>query len=271
MLSRSFNRFAMREHEQATNLTKGLRGHHQREFKRPEREVRRLHRSRAGELGTHNPFARELWMREWGGGLCDEIGACGPRWKPDEPVYFLTLIDRQQIVRPRDPESFQRPNPSFRAIRRSYARALRGFDYVGMLDPALYVSTQWVERVPRFVLWHLHALVWNTSTAALDRWAEGARWSMRPYLKGASSVDIAKVRNGDLHQVIWYTAKMPRKQYQLWTREKGSLQQYKRQINGVNAVRLYAQMSELTLPNLTLAGGFGRPILQETIEASHSW
>lgn len=148
---------------------------------------------------------------------------------------------------------------------------MAGFDYIGMLDPALFVSTQQLEGVPRFVLWHFHALVWNTTEEEINRRAEGLRVNMRAYLSGASGVDVQPVRDGDLHQVIWYTAKMPRKQYQLWRRESGTLQQYKRQINGVNAVRLYAAMRNLRLPDLTLAGGAGRLIGRATVRAAARW
>ncbi|BAU92608.1 hypothetical protein MPPM_4003 [Methylorubrum populi] len=64
---------------------------------------------------------------------------------------------------------------------------------------------------------------------------------------------------------------MPRKQYQLWQRERGSLQQYKGQINGVNAVRLYAALRPLLLPHLTLAGGAGRSIRRRTLRAAARW
>ena len=57
--------------------------------------------------------------------------------------------------------------------------------------------------------------------------------------------------------VALVTTKAPRKQYQLWRREKGSLKQYKRAINGVNSVRLFAAMQGITLEELTLAGAPG--------------
>ncbi|WP_147025525.1 hypothetical protein [Methylobacterium oxalidis] len=212
-------------------------------------------------------------MRSMGAGLCRCVGACAPNWEPRVPVFFITLIDEGQIVYPTDAntEGFRRSTPHFPDIHRTYRRALRGFDYIGMLDPALYVSTQKVECVSRFILWHAHALVWNTSAAALDQWASEARWSMRAYLPYASGIDWRPIRPPDLRQLIWYTGKTPRQQYQLWRREKGSLQQYARPINGVNAVRLYATMRNLTLPELTFAGGAGRQIIRRTLRRASAW
>ncbi|CAA2158540.1 hypothetical protein MBRA_03808 [Methylobacterium brachiatum] len=271
MLSQAaFTRFSAREHIQAINLIAGLRGRHQREFRRPERKVRRLRPSRAEALAAHNPFARELWMREWGGQLCRRLGARAPDWDPREPVFFVTLIDERQLVYPPDVAGFRR-SPPFPAIRRSYRRALHGLDHFGMLDPALYVSTQRVAGVPRFVLWHLHALVWNTTEAALARWAQRTRMTVGALLPGASGVDVQPVRPDGLRQVIWYTGKSPRQQYQLWRRDSGSLQQYDRALNGVNAVRLYALMRDLTLPDLTVTGGEGRQILRLTLAAAATW
>lgn len=174
----------------------------------------------------------------------------------------------------RGPETvgWRHPDPTFREIRRVYAAAMTGLDYIGLLDPALFVSTQHREGVPRFIQWHLHALVWNTSEPELNAWAERVRPTMDAYLPGASSVKISLIRPADFLQVIWYTTKMPRKQCQVWLRERGSLQQYKRQINGVNSVRLYAALRPLRLPHLTLSGGAGRPIRRRTLRvAAQGW
>lgn len=267
----AFARFSVREHAQANRLIGGLLGYHQQVYARPEREIRRLGRREAGELGAQNPYAREYWMRALGARLCREVGARAPDWTPRVPVFFVTLIDESQIVYPAGWERGWRSNPEIATIHHHYRRALRGLDYLGMLDPALYVSAQQVQGVPRFLLWHAHALVWNTSEAELDAWAARVRPTMSAYLPYASAVDCRRIRARDLRQLIWYANKTPYKQYQVWRRETGSLAQEKRDINGVNAVRLYAEMRGLTLPELTLAGGVGRPILRRTVQASAIW
>ena len=72
--------------------------------------------------------------------------------------------------------------------------------------------------------------------------------------------------------MIWYVCKTPYKQYQLWQRqESDSLQQKRRQINGVNSVRLYADLHDVTLDELTLAGGEGRPFLKALRQDVRRW
>lgn len=267
----AFARFSLREQAQASRLIGGLRGYHQQIYLTPEREVRRLGRRQASELGAQNPYARERWMRSLGAGVCREVGARAPNWEPCVPVFFVTLIDETQIVYPAGCTWGYRPNSKIADIRRHYRRALQGLDYLGMLDPALYVSAQRVQGVPRFLLWHAHALVWNTSKRGLDNWAARVRPTMSAYLPYASAVDHRQIRPSDLRQLIWYTGKTPYKQYQLWQRGSGSLAQQKRTINGVNSVRLYAEMRDLRLPDLTLAGGTGKLILRRTIASASAW
>lgn len=267
----AFARFSLREHAQASRLIGGLRGYHQQIYLKPEREVRRLGRNRASELGAQNPYARDFWMRSLGAGLCREVGARAPDWTPQVPVFLVTLIDEAQIVYPAGCELGWRPNPQVVDIRRHYRRALQGLDYLGMLDPAFYVSTQRVQGVPRFLLWHAHVLVWNTSKRALDAWAERVRPTMSAYLPYASAVDCRPVKPQDIRQVIWYTNKTPYKQYQVWCRETGSLGQQKRNMNGINSVRLYAEMRGMRLLELTLAGGLGQPILRDAVACASCW
>jgi hypothetical protein len=107
-----------------------------------------------------------------------------------------------------------------------------------------------------FIQFYVHALVWGMEEKELDAICDDVRLRTGALFPYASSVSY-RVRTGDLLQVLWYTTKAPRKQYQLWRREKGSLKQYKRAINGVNSVRLFAAMQGITLEELTLAGAPG--------------
>lgn len=124
MMQRSaFARFSVREHAQAARLIEGLRGYHQQVYDRPEREVRRLGRRQAGKLGTQNPYAREYWMRSLGAGLCRHVGARAPNWEPRIPVFFVTLIDEEQIAYPTGSERGWRPALTIDSVRRRYRSA----------------------------------------------------------------------------------------------------------------------------------------------------
>jgi hypothetical protein len=156
-------------------------------------------------------------------------------------------------------------------MRATYQKALRGLHFIGMLDPALYVSTQRTHSVPRFIQFHVHALVWGVRAKDLAAFFEGTRDEVSSLLPYTTSVDVKHIRDGDLLQVIWYTTKMPRKQYQLWKRESGSFQQYKRNINGANSVRLFNAIHDVTLDQLTLAGGEGTRILKLVLQDAEQW
>ena len=67
---------------------------------------------------------------------------------------------------------------------------------------------------------HHHTKARTTSMGAnhkdLADYLEGTRFGIRSLLSYASSIDVKPIRYGDLLQVIWYTATMARKQYQIW-------------------------------------------------------
>src|SRR3954447_18184924 len=98
MLDRdSLGQFIEREKKQGKHLRRALLGRHQRVFRRPKQELRRLRAKQASLLNAHNPYARVRWLRALGGHLCERLGAEAPDWEPHQPVYFLTLIDRKQV------------------------------------------------------------------------------------------------------------------------------------------------------------------------------
>jgi hypothetical protein len=93
---------------------------------------------------------------------------------------------------------------------------------------------------------------------------------IKPLLPYATAVEFERVRDGDLLQMLWYVCKTPYKQYQVWQGEN-SLRQWKRDLNGVNSVRLYAELRNATLDQLTLAGGEGRAFLKALRRDIQGW
>src|SRR3982750_3609132 len=101
MLDRdSLSLFIERGKKQGLHLRKALLGRHQTVFQRPRREIRQLRAKRASLLNAHNAYARVRWLRALGDHLFEILGAEAPDWLPDQPVYFLTLIDQEQVYRP---------------------------------------------------------------------------------------------------------------------------------------------------------------------------
>lgn len=257
MPPRYANRWSRRERRQGRHLKKALRGRYQKSFRRPQDELPGLSAEAQTSLNAHNPYSRTIWFRAVAGHLCSKLGATAPDWNPTVPVYFLTVIDTRQKVSPGTGPQGEDEGPSLSQIRQTYFRLLRGLNYFGMIDAALYVSTRRTHQVPRIIQYHVHAVVWGISEEDLDLICEEIREEISALLPGATPALPKPVRVGGLRQVIWYTMKMPRKQYQLWKRASGRLKQYKRQIQGVNAVRLYDALRNVNLDQLTLAGGQG--------------
>jgi hypothetical protein len=203
------------------------------------------------------------------GNLCLEVGARPPDFVPERSVYFLTLLDQRQIVYPTRGED---ESPTLEEIRKSYARLLRGLNYIGMLDPALYVSAHRTHHVARFIHFHVHVLVWGVRRAELERRCKEIRVQIGSLIRRATPAKYKPVKDRTLLKVTSYTAKMPRHQYQIWSElHKPGMKQSKRRINGVNSVRLYGAMQDYTLDQLVLAGGRGERVLKHMLRDLHEW
>jgi hypothetical protein len=191
-------------------------------------------------------------------------------------VYFLTLID-QELAWDSDDERLRnqlrdtgRASTSVARARERFSNITAGLNCLGVVDVSSYVSS--VEALGKgfggshVYLPHFHGLVWGISESALEHRCAFIRTKMKTFFKYATSVQFQLVKPGDLAQVIWYLTKAPRKQYQLWRRPDEHVQQYKRAINGVNAVRLYAEMRDVTLDQLVVANRRGAEVLADAMK-----
>jgi hypothetical protein len=256
--------FTRRIRKQGQHLRKHLGGPRQRSFDEVDEALEPLRRHNRGLLNAHNPYARERFFRAVAGNLARHLGAEAPKFELSEPVYFVTLIDRRHIVNP-DPEySEDWADYDLWKIRAAYVDPLFGLNHIGMLDVALYVSTQRTHGVDRFLHFHVHALVWGITERKLRK-HRGRLWERWPLFPYASAVKCTPINPEDLLQMVWYTTKAPRSQYQVWKRATGRLKQAKRDLNGVNAVRVYAAMKDVTLDKLTLAGGEGNQVREQSL------
>src|SRR3954454_2426826 len=141
-----------------------------------------------------------------------------------------------------------------------------------MIDVAYYTSVRRVLGRNIVLLPHVRCLVWGVRQRELDAVCRDIRSQIKPLLPYATAAQYKRVRDGDLLQMVWYVCKTPYKQYQLGQREKSdSLQQWDRQINGVNSVRLYADLHDVTLDQLTLVGGQGRSLLKALRQDVQRW
>jgi hypothetical protein len=254
---------------------------------RPSRFVRELRRiglrvGQAPQLRPYNTTARLRLLQTLGGHLTKETGAKRPGWITREPLFWVTIVDEEQLY---DPDAWEEvdeddehadppkplPKPEATELTAHFRRLMKGLNYVGMVEPTLYVSTQKIWERRYGVLYHLHALVWDIEKKQLREHCRRVRKEIRPVLPYATSAHYAQVREGDLLRMVWYMTKTPRKQYQLSKRATGSLKQWKRAINGVNSVLLHDQMAHMRLNQLLLAGGKGRKVLRRTRRDLEEW
>ncbi len=261
--------FRQRERDQGAHLVKALLGHYQKTFSKPQLEVRKLTRRARWALNAHNPHSRTLWFTALARELSRQLEGDPHFIQMDRPIYFVTIIDDKQTIFP-DRSTFEhlpermrpKPEPTWSQMRSAYSKALNQCDCIGMLDVAMYVSAKQVFVCNTVYNVHAHALVWNTTEAALKDLFRNLPTPFRALIEYATPIDIKCINPADFLQMVWYVSKMPRKQYQVyWKRDSNRQRQFRGKINGVNSVRLYALMVDLTLDQLTFAHGEGREVL----------
>jgi len=261
--------FIGRERRQSLHLNKALLGRHQKSFKNPKKALEPLRRTAIGDVNAHNGYARRKYLRAIGREVEKAIGI-GADGSLRRPAFLITVVDGDQALgRPGLASRMVLTPQKVRFLQGYFADLLKGLTYVGMIDVALYVSVRTVWSVDRLLLPHAHVIVWGTTEARLARRLKPARGRISSLLPYGSSIDIKLITPGDHLQVLWYAHKLPRAQYQVWRRRKGlSLKQYKRPINGVNAVRIYKALRNLRLDDLVLCGGKGRRVFRRAVVRS---
>jgi hypothetical protein len=159
-----------------------------------------------------------------------------------------------------------------RPIRRHYRAALTGLDFIGVIEPALYSYIAIPigdDGAQKLILWHLHALVWNVSERDMKRLVRRLNTSgnfipLMPNQKGALHRKVT-----ELDRVCWYLAKRPINAYRIgltkrdWRGNRCAprLRQYASRLRPGERVVLFNQLKHLTLPELSVAGGEGKSVL----------
>jgi hypothetical protein len=225
------------------------------------------------ELNAHNAFARANFRRSLAAKLFDFLGAIGPRFIADRDVYFLTIIDGAMVAYPGEEDLFLRAAGAvpMHEVRTRYLELLRGLDYVGMIEPALYISTKKLFGVPRLVNYHVHCLVWGISREDLRRFCRAINAEVSTLVPHAVAAKFKLVRAPDLRKVLCYLSKMPAWQTQLWVKEEtGRHHQASRRLNGINAVRVLGEMAEYDLADLAIGGGRGKRMVTAALRQAKS-
>src|SRR4051794_11219608 len=260
--------FYNRNLKQGENLRKGLSGYYQKIYSKPENIAQLLSPKYIGEMSCENPHARNLWFHCLAEEICSFLEIPDITAITRIPIYLLSVACNDYTMVP----NFEKPIKR-EFFRRSVAEyrdlVSHEVNFIGMVEPAVYVSSKRNFGTNLAYNFHCHGLLWGCRPQTVERLCKDIRkevYSSVPYLSPAHAT---RVNEGDLAQVLWYCTKFPNKQYQLWSRRAGT-KQFKRQINAVNAVRLYHQMSHIRLDELTFGGGWGDKVIARASRA-YEW
>lgn len=258
-----FSCWSLRDKRRGWRLAKFLRihGRHHR--------LHLVSRLGAQALNASNAFARTRFRRELATRLFKKLDACEPDFIPARPVWFLTVVAKDMVAYPGTFDRYGEPiEPTARQLQLRFRSLLRGLNYVGMIEPALYVSTQKVFGVPRLISYHVHVLVWGIDKRLLAELCEELQRRVSPLIPYTSVAVFKRVRRRDLRQVLWYSTKMPREQTQCSRNpETKRISSWSRPLNGINAVRLFEETGRFTLRDLAIADGEGTLILARSLAA----
>jgi hypothetical protein len=222
------------------------------------------------------------WSRlRWSRAFCKEVATCFGLNKhktyPDQPVFFITLTDISCTT------DHDATRVNIYSIKRKLQAGLKGLNYLGMVEPGLYVNvcpgTRWSNK--KAVSWHFHGICWGENRLEMkkrfcqlnrDEWYLAILESQR----GADQKEIPDKRlpnNRDrtfLADKLRYLLKSPKNAYRIYRTERptadGELvpcfRQKKSQLGKGDRITLFHLMKSLHLPDLAAAGGEGTDIMR---------
>ena len=236
------------------------------------------------DLLAVNSFSR----RTWGEAVSREVSrffcAGGDGVTHNQDVYFVSLMD---IACARSQED-RLTDADLEFIKRRLKYGLRGYSYLGMIEPAYYVNLQHGVRYAgkRCMFWHLHALVWGISRKELKKRLRKLVKAGR-YLAIADGLDAThtrKIKQGRLPKNVAYIVKSPCKAYRVSVRDREDdlgrpitgadgvvLQQFKHgksDLRHADRITIFHAMKHLHLDKLTVAGGDGAELLKTAKRAA---
>src|SRR5665213_2369322 len=193
--------FTQRERQHGRHLRKALRAPKQTKGSKKPKSLRPLKVASALELNASNGASRALWFRHVAAGVCQKLGATPPHWEATMPVFLVSIVDRDDLIRDDGETDFQVTAEAVRKIKIKLGWMLRGLNFIGMIDVALIVSTRMIWGVPRAMLVHGHFLVWGVTLEEINDICTRINWTTKPVLPYAQAADVTPVREGGLRQV----------------------------------------------------------------------
>lgn len=262
--------WARRDRKANRNLVKALRRPGQQSLLAECPDLcTRISASGKAAGNAHNAFARNEFRLELAKHLFSHLHVADTDFRAPTPVYHLTVIDNSMVAFPNGTPGSHRCRPTAVQLRDNYLSLLGSMNFVGMIEPAFYVSTEKALNVPNMICHHTHVLTWDIDEEDLENRCRNIRAKVSSAIPYTTSAHCKLIEPRDLRQMLWYVTKLPREQTQVWRRQNsGRFTQISKPLTGRNAVRLYTDMKDFALADLAIAGGAGRQILDAALAKS---
>jgi hypothetical protein len=217
-------------------------------------------------LSAVNTNARLCWAKHLCRGLGQGFGYDEKTGQIAEMVFFVTLVDIRCAT------GVASEKIDLTAIKRRLRSGLRGYNYIGVIEPALYSNITLVDTNldrQRCISWHLHALVSGISVREKRQLVRRLRASddYIPITPAQTGVDVRKVIEGKFSGLVGYILKPPTHSYRIGIdryhgRDTGDTRhiQYRSKLRPGERLTLYLQMRHLTSDQMWIAGGDNRQI-----------
>lgn len=230
------------------------------------------------DLLAVNSFSRRIWGKALSDQISNFFCDSGHGGKHNQDIYFVSLMD---VACARSPED-RLTEADLEFIKNRLRYGLRGYSFLGMVEPAYYVNLQHGVRYDRkrCMFWHLHALVWGVSRRELKKRLRKLVVAGR-YVSIADGLDAThsrKIKQCRLPAHVAYLVKSPCKAYRVSVRDREGeagqpitdadgvvLQQFKQgksPLRHGDRIVLFHVMKHLHLDKLAVAGREGADILK---------
>ena len=212
-------------------------------------------------LPAANASARIKWGRIFIREVFDFFAIPHNDIYPSEPVFLVTLSDKS-LVTSAEPQKMD-----LQRMKRKLAGRLRGFNYLGMIEPAYYNSIYDDDGdIARAVAsWHGHFLVWGIEQEVLAKHVKNLNGKFEAVMLNFAAAHQKQIEYGQFGYTLWYIVKSPCKEYSVGRRSKpgeetgkSNFKHNKRDIRLGARVKMFHLMKPLYLDQLAMAGGEGR-------------
>ena len=131
-----------------------------------------------------------------------------------ENLYFVTLVSDRHAAAVDDQETYDLENH-----KAWIAETLKGFDYFGIVEPALYPRVAFKQDATKaWVSWHVHVLIWNAATADVQKLKSAVDKEEDTFKPGGQAVKFRTVRPERLEADLLYICKSCRSEYNVYAK-----------------------------------------------------